>query len=268
MDKILFVRRDYDTSVNRYWPPITNTWTALSFTNNVPYLQTISRVVTQPDLLIDAGDMANLPLDPVISHTVPYFDTSGAPVNQGASPPDGPGTIQPPGTGQAPLEWTFNIQGPYYINDGPFFLSQETGIPGFLWGSFDGTTNPPVLYPSYTSITNYENHLVMQGFPLTLPNGQDGVAYTFSYTNSANGVFYSNNQLSGAGGTPPYTFSVTPGVSLPPGLIVQSSMLNGTNSYFLTGTPTAVGAFSFSIRMTDAGARTIDSSYAITISPP
>ena len=164
---------------------------------------------------------------------------------------------------------TYNIDGPALLNIGPFFLNQATAEALYLaWGSFDGSTNAPIVYPDFASVTNYYNNLVLECFPLSLPNGQDGVNYTFSYTNSASGVAYANNQLSGTGGTPPYTFSVTPGMSLPPGLAVQTNVVNGVTGYFLTGTPTAVGTFYFSIRMTDAGARSIDTPYTVTINPP
>jgi hypothetical protein len=65
--------------------------------------------------------------------------------------------------------------------------------------------------------------------PFVLPNGQTSTPYSQSVVAS--------------GGTPSYTYAVTVG-SLPPGLTLSSSGL-------LSGTPTAVGTYSFSIRATD-----------------
>lgn len=67
----------------------------------------------------------------------------------------------------------------------------------------------------------------LQITPTTLPNGQVGVAYP---------------GLSVAGGTPPYTFTITSG-SLPPGLAPSGDTLSGT--------PTTAGTYAFGLRVTD-----------------
>lgn len=73
----------------------------------------------------------------------------------------------------------------------------------------------------------------------TLPNGTVGVAYS--------------QTLTASGGAAPYTFTVTGG-ALPPGLTLAASGL-------LSGTPTAAGLFTFTVRGTDVngffGERTI-----------
>jgi Putative Ig domain len=67
--------------------------------------------------------------------------------------------------------------------------------------------------------------------PSTLPAGTQGVLY--------------DETLTGSGGTGPYTFAVIAG-SLPTGVT-----LDGTSGQ-LTGTPSAQGVYSFTIRATDA----------------
>ena len=71
--------------------------------------------------------------------------------------------------------------------------------------------------------------------PLTLngpnPNAQIGVLY--------------NSSLTGNGGVPPYTFSITGG-SLPPGLSLN------TNTGGITGVPNGLGTFTFTGRVTDS----------------
>jgi Ice-binding-like/Putative Ig domain len=69
--------------------------------------------------------------------------------------------------------------------------------------------------------------------PPTLPNGTVGVAYSQTITAS--------------GGTAPYNFSVTAG-TLPAGLTLTAAGTLG----LLSGTPTAAGTSTFTIRATDA----------------
>ena len=257
MDKMQFVRRDYDSLINRYWTPITNTWSAVSVTNNTYFRETITRVIAQPDMLFTASDSVDTGTS--LWRINPVFDTNGIPAFvEGVL--DGPGTILPPGTGGAIIAYNFNKSAPIYQNFGPISMDEATAIMGYVWGSFDGTTNAPTIYPDATSLSNYQNSLVMQLFPLTLPGGKVGTPYSFSYVNNSSGVAYVS-QFSGAGGQTPYTFSVTPGFVLPAGLTLQN---DGT----VGGSPTVANVYSFSIRMTDFGARYIDVPYTITVTPP
>ena len=59
----------------------------------------------------------------------------------------GPGVIQPP------ITLTYSTEGPLYLNvyDPNFMfngLSQGTASLQFSWGSFDSSTNAPLLYPN------------------------------------------------------------------------------------------------------------------------
>ena len=82
----------------------------------------------------------------------------------------------------------------------------------------------------------------------TLPAGAVGTAYS--------------QALAATGGTTPYTWSVASG-PLPGGLSLSSG---GT----LSGTPTAAGSFSFTIRVTDSGAtpQTVQKAFSLTIATP
>ncbi len=129
----------------------------------------------------------------------------------------------------------------------------------FAWGSFDGTTNAPVVYPNGTSITNLENSVLIfvnPSAPVTngavqLPNGTVGVDYTAVFTG-----------FTAVGGEPPYSWALAPGSpDLPADLVLND---NGTISG-APGASTAGLTFDFVIRMTDAGSRFVDRSYAITI---
>ncbi|MGH9798755.1 MAG: S8 family serine peptidase, partial [Blastocatellia bacterium] len=78
--------------------------------------------------------------------------------------------------------------------------------------------------------------------PPALPNGSVGIAYSQS--------------LSAMGGTPGYTFSFTG--TLPPGVTLSGGSL--------TGTPTTVGTYSFTIQATDSLGCTGSQAYSVMIS--
>ena len=156
----------------------------------------------------------------------------------------GPGTIEPP------TRISLTKVGQQFINeriDPTRFLDELTQLREFTWGSFDGTTNAPIVYPNGVSIEDLENQLIVPISPAFLPLGNVDVTYT--------------NQFSATGGSPPYTWSLAPNsAGLPPGLTLDS-----TGS--LSGTPTEAGTFDFIIRMVDSGGITINKSYFIQILP-
>lgn len=77
----------------------------------------------------------------------------------------------------------------------------------------------------------------------SIPNGTVGSAYSAT--------------ISATGGTTPYTFSITTGV-ISAGLTLSSAGA-------ITGTPTAAGNYSFTVRATDASSQTYDRAYANSI---
>jgi hypothetical protein len=123
------------------------------------------------------------------------------------------------------------------------------------WGSFDGSTNAPVVYPNGTSILNVEQAVFIGVTPNYLPYA----AYTNYYSAQLTVTSYTPSF------TPPVAWSMAPGSpGLPPGLAI--STLTSTNG-LISGTPTASGTFDFVIRLTDSQGRTTDRSYYIQVNP-
>ena len=149
-DKISFIRKDYDSLLGEFYEPFTNRYQLVAVTNNRPQVQQFERVVRQPDILFAADDLVVNPGTFPIA--VPFttrsinFGTNGT-----ATVVAGPGTINPSVT------FTFNKVGPVFDNFNPFFITEGTAQLIFLWGSFDGSTNAPIVYPNGTSIMNLEN---------------------------------------------------------------------------------------------------------------
>jgi hypothetical protein len=262
MEHITFVRRDFDPLLGTTWDPITNFY-HLTAVTNVPIVQTLRRIVTQPDILFTTADMVSGPgVRPefnVFARSVPNF-------NSVAIGQPGPGTIAPG------VVITFNDIGPFFENDGPYFQSigglgniggtvgNTNSIFEFQFGSFDGTTNAPVVYPSTTSLANLEAQLYYQiTTPFSLPSGKIGAVY------NPNGVGAGTNgiQLQALGATTflpphsPYSWNTdVPG--LPAGLTLSATGI-------ISGTPTAVGTNQFTVQVMDAGQRTTSKSFQIGI---
>ena len=268
IEKVTFVRRDYDSLLGRYFNPITNTYVLNSITNNTLLPQTIQRTVTAPDILFSATDMANGPSGtPTVNVYSRNVNFNMSNIGAGLA---GPGTIETPTT------VAFEKVGLIYLNasSSPNFLSapELDQIPGFIYGSFDGTTNAPVVYPDGTSIQNLENQVLMQ-ISVTDTNGNPlptsvFTGNVFTITNNVSFSF----KFQASGGTPPYTWSLASGsASLPPSLGTYTSSCACWQippSGIVSGTPTQTGTFDFTVQMTDAGGRSVDLDYAIIINNP
>ena len=129
----------------------------------------------------------------------------------------------------------------------------------FIWGSFDGTSNAPIVYPNGTSIANLDAQNLIRISPTTLPNGTSNILY--SATLSATGSLKK-----------PCTWSLAPGsAGLPPGLTLTNKV-NGDNvTGVISGIPTERGTFDdIVVRMTDTSSYnkpsySVDTIYSITI---
>jgi hypothetical protein len=154
VNKVFFQRVIFDNLLGNTFSPVTVRWTDRFFANGRINSQGVARVVTQPDIVFSAGDTGIGVLFPtVFSRTTTDGWTNMATLNGGsAGSLGGPGIINPP------ITIMFNDQWPVFQNFDPG--GELENPPGsifsqsiWLYGSFDGSTNPPVLYPQYGNLT-------------------------------------------------------------------------------------------------------------------
>jgi hypothetical protein len=115
--------------------------------------QTYLRTMIQPDIIFAAGDLGlNAGAQPVqIWRSENFVNNAALNTSAPTGPTAGPGTITPT------VFITFNKLGPFLHSDTPSFLSEQTvSLVGWVWGSFDGTTNDPVVYPAGSTIQDLQ----------------------------------------------------------------------------------------------------------------
>jgi len=245
IERIQFVRANYDSLIGQFFQPFTNYYTMTVITNGQRQTEYYQRVITRPDFLMSAQDLnggpATIPVNPYVARNL-NFDQST--ILNGLA---GPGTITPSTT------FTFNKAGRTYYNVSPAFvapafISATNSRDLYLWGSFDGSTNDPVVYPNGTSIADLQNQIVLQVTPSILADGTNGTPYP--------AVLFS-----ASGAQPPYSWSASNVAAQVPGMTVTGAPASAT----LSGTPTAAGVFNLTIQVTDSVNRVVSRNYTITI---
>jgi len=159
IDKFSFVRVNFD-SMTGAWNLMTNVYQDYYVTNSVRRTQLVQRTLTQPDILFAAGDLG-ITIDGLAIH---YQRTAGF-VSQDTL--NGLYTLAGPGVIRSPITMTISKLGMYLWNfpEG----GEADALPFYWWGSYDGTTNEPVVYPSGASIKALER-LVLSGRLEERPN--------------------------------------------------------------------------------------------------
>ena len=137
VNKIIFLPQPADP-VSGAFLPVTNLFTDTYITNGNVVQQQLERVTTQPDFLFC---LSNFPSDWALfsrTGTTNWINNSAL---NGHSSSAGPGIIVPP------VRIVFNELGQEWDSDSG--LSEDSAIAGQYqrWGTFDGSTNPPITYP-------------------------------------------------------------------------------------------------------------------------
>jgi hypothetical protein len=152
VDKITFQRVNYDSLLGTTFTPVTHRYTDryVNATTGRIAQQRVQRTITQPDILFAVGDLGTFPITatPILSRRT---DTTGWSNNvalntQIPNSPlsflGGPGVITPG------IFIRYSDLVPYFINDVPGGQDIDA-FRGSIWGSFDGSDRPPVVYPVF-----------------------------------------------------------------------------------------------------------------------
>ena len=142
VDKITFIPQPVD-SQSGVFLPTTNCFTDSYITNGILMQQKMARVISQPDFLFSAGDVTSgIPVIPFYSRTGTTNWLNNATAN-GNTNGAGPGVIQ------SQVQIVFNKLGLQFYGGGN--LSDEAPLTyestSQSYGSFDGSTNSPTIYP-------------------------------------------------------------------------------------------------------------------------
>ncbi len=258
IEKVQFVRADFDSLLGQFFQPVTNNYTMTTITNSQAVVQRFQRIVTVPDILLTAqNDVAANLFDGTVTRTAMPFDMDN--VGAGLA---GPGTINPRAT------ISYNKIGDAFQNGYAFSGAatnayfENSQMPVLQWASFDASTNDPVLYPNGTSIANLQNQVLIQVTPPppTLPDGTNGVAYPAQTFTAAGGAF-----------SPPYTWALASGSQPMPSGLYFTNSAPGVPNDTIAGTPAnnptgPFGApFDFTVQLTDSLGRSVNWNYTITI---
>ena len=150
VDKITFVRVALDPISGEMYSPLTNYYTDNYITNGYLMQQQVARVISQPDFLFSAADVnSNSPITWVTlfsrTGTTRWINNATFNGNPGGA---GPGVIQPP------IKIIFDKSGPIWSSYGSYGDEMIYDWSASSWGSFDYSTNRPVIYPVPQSGTN------------------------------------------------------------------------------------------------------------------
>ena len=143
INKLFFQRVEFDSIVGNFIPR-TNIFADVFFTNSTARFQMVQRSIAFPDYIFAAGHTFPLPLSgfpPAYMRTVTDGWINNDAVN-GFSTNGGPGVITLPILITFTDEWPATLHTPPFLDELNFVLFAQ-------WGSFDGTTNAPILYPQF-----------------------------------------------------------------------------------------------------------------------
>jgi hypothetical protein len=153
-NKLKFQRVFFDNILGQSFTPVTNQFTdVLIGTNRTLVVQALQRVVTTPDFLFvseNLGYVQGLPVFTSRTDTSNWIDNDLLNGNDETGLSHGPGVIAPP------VRISFSNQLPYFVNTFEGFIDEDSAASSGVWGSFDGSTNAPIIYPYQGELTLQE----------------------------------------------------------------------------------------------------------------
>jgi len=166
----------------------------------------------------------------------------------------------PAGTVGTPYALTFAADG----GTAPYAWSVSTGAlpPGLslgAHGALGGTPTSPLTANFTVQVVDASTSVASKAFTLTINAGTLAILTPSPLADGVVGSSYST-VLQASGGVLPYAWAVSSG-ALPAGLALDAA------TGIVSGTPTAQGAASFTIQVTDAASSTASAPFALTVDP-
>jgi len=149
------VTGNFDSLLGQFFTPITNQYVENVVTNSRLQQQVVRRVVGAPDVLFVVEDLG------LVDNLYPnIFARSDADnwINNDAL--NGQSSLDGPGVVQLPIRFAFSNRLPYFLNQTPFYLDELYSSRSVVWGAFDGTTAPPIVFPNWWSIQALEEEIL------------------------------------------------------------------------------------------------------------
>jgi hypothetical protein len=147
VDRVRFVKVNLDPVLRQNARQASVTYPEVVNSNGIVIRQVVSRLIARPEILISARDLGvtdnYVPI--AFQFTPVTFQNTGATLDADA---EGPGNIEPLSG------YTFSKLGVYSLQFGN--TDEQDGQPGNIWGSFDGSTKAPILYPIGSKLSDLE----------------------------------------------------------------------------------------------------------------
>jgi hypothetical protein len=166
VEKVTYVKVEYDSLLGQTFTPLTYNYTIPYVVNNKLQKLLLTRTVLQPDIVFAAADLSSAPTAyPFVynglSRTFTFIPSGYVSAVAGGVTAS---VISP----QELV--TFNNLSPIYINENPGFLDEATSTEEIVWGSFDGSTNAPIVFPNGASLNGLMEELFAGGAASTPGN--------------------------------------------------------------------------------------------------
>jgi hypothetical protein len=147
VDRVRFVKVNLDPVLRQNARQASVTYPEVVNSNGVVIRQIVSRFIARPEILISARnlDLADNYAPVAFEFSPVTFQNNGATLDADA---EGPGNIEPVSS------YTFSKLGVYSLHIGN--TDEQDGQPGNIWGSFDGSTKAPILYPIGSKLSDLE----------------------------------------------------------------------------------------------------------------